>query len=65
MSVSLLSVGDSLLNKDGSSSSIVSADIREHLAQTTYNLSVDSNPTYYANGFLVHNKREPANLGGL
>jgi hypothetical protein len=56
MQVSLLSVGDKLLNKDGSFASIVSADIREHLEQTTYNLSVDPNPTYYANGFLVHNK---------
>jgi hypothetical protein len=34
------------------------------LEQTTYNLSVDPNPTYYANGFLVHNKLDGYSIFG-
>ena len=57
LSLGCLEIGDEILTEDGSYMMINSI---EHYAdqpqQLVYNLILDGDHTYYANGFLVHNK---------
>ena len=56
--VSDLSIGNKMLKEDGSELQINTIACRSEKVQT-YNLTVDNSHTFFANGFLVHNKRNP------
>jgi len=57
MKVSQLEEGDILLNENGEQVKVDSIQINNRVKKiTTYNLTVEGNHNYFANGILVHNK---------
>jgi hypothetical protein len=65
MEVAELVDGDLVLNSSDETVSINSiSPIMTLVPIQTYNLSIEGNHTYYANGILVHNKMDSSNIGG-
>jgi len=55
-----LMAGDILTNKEGKEVVLESVEILSESLQDVYNLGIEGNHTYYANGILVHNKTASA-----
>ncbi len=53
---SYLQIGDELIQKDGSTLLIESIDVHDSNIEHVYNLKLDGDGTYYANGFVTHHK---------
>jgi hypothetical protein len=65
MEVAELVDGDLVLNSSDETVSINSiSPIMTLVPIQTYNLSIEGNHTYYANGILVHNKLDSSGIGG-
>ena len=64
LGITALNTGDSLVCMGGSYLEI--DDIQGHWVedQMVYNIDVDGDNTYFANGYLVHNKTTGASGGG-
>jgi hypothetical protein len=62
LDITALQVGDRLKKADGSTEEIISIKVQlfAPLSTEVYNVKADGNNTYYANGYLVHNKLEKA-----
>ena len=58
--VSALRVGDHLLNKDGEWIEILTKELITE-AVNVYNINVESQDTYFANGILIHNLADAGN----
>jgi hypothetical protein len=49
-------LGDEIYLEDGSLVTIVTIDSKVDEDQRLYNFNLDGDKTYYANGYLTHNK---------
>lgn len=64
VSVSAVAVGDVFITEHGSSTELVEVTAVESAPITTYNINVDTNSNYFADGILVHNKSTGGGTGG-
>lgn len=56
LDVTSLEVGDEIIRADGTTEVIETIDSRPEVEQRLYNFHLDGNQTYFADGYLTHNK---------